>query len=58
MSGEAPETPDPEIPQDPGIPGHRAPEQLPDESPLVPEPTPEGAEPRPDDPDDEGARTG
>jgi hypothetical protein len=55
---EPPETPDPGIPQDPGIPGHREPEQVPAEEPLRPEPSPEGPEPRPDDLDDEGHRTG
>jgi hypothetical protein len=58
MSAEPPETPDEDIPQDPGIPGHRVPEQVPDESPLTPEPAPEGEEPRPDDLDDEGHRVG
>jgi hypothetical protein len=58
MSGEAPQTPDPDIPEDPGIPGHREPEQLPAESPPSPEPAPEGPEPRPDDLDDEGHRSG
>lgn len=58
MSGEAPETPDPSIPQDPGIPGHRVPAQVPDEARPAPEPSPEGDEARPDDLDDEGHRAG
>jgi hypothetical protein len=51
MSGRGPETPDPSIPQDPGIPGRRAPdEQPPRQTPEV-ERVPESGEP---DVDDEG----
>jgi hypothetical protein len=31
-----PETPDEEVPQDPGIPGPRAPDELPDEEETAP----------------------
>jgi hypothetical protein len=50
MSGEG-QTADPEIEQDPGIPGTRAPDELPPEEESDPEPVPESDMP---DFDDEG----
>ena len=48
------ETPDPEIPQDPGIPGPRAPEELPPQDKPEVERVPDSREP---DVDDEGHMT-
>jgi hypothetical protein len=52
---DAPDTPDPGISQDPGIPGHRAPEQLPEEPETEPSPTPEDPNAHPET-DEEGHR--
>ena len=57
MSSDVPETPDPSIPQDPGIPGFDVVSD-PDEAPPPDEPPPAAAErERPDDPDREGHMT-
>jgi len=52
MSGE-PETPDPELPQDPGIPGWKTPEQLPPQDEPEVEDVPDSPMP---DYDEEGQR--
>ncbi len=52
---DVPDTPDEEIAQDPGIPGHREPEQLPVETDTGPEATPEDPDAHPES-DDEGHR--
>jgi hypothetical protein len=57
MSNDAPETPDPAIPQDPGIPGFDTPSET-DDAPL-PDAKDDGAEGRErlDEPDREGHMT-
>ena len=54
MSDE-PDTPDPDIAQDPGIPGHRVPEEQPDEPQTEPSATPEDPNAHPET-DEEGHR--
>jgi hypothetical protein len=46
------EWPDPDLPQDPGIPGQKTPEELPPEDELEVEHVPDSEQP---DADDEGA---
>lgn len=51
MSAEGAERPDPDLPQDPGIPGPKAPEQLPPQEGPDVEGVPDSEQP---DADDEG----
>ena len=52
------ETPDESIPQDPGIPGPKAPQEVPEESGPVEPPPPDGSDlpAAPEEPDQEGQR--
>ena len=56
MTPQTPETPDENIQQDPGIPGHRTLEEQTEEPDVTAEPSPEDQRGNPDF-DDEGHRT-